>query len=403
MPWKEVRLMDERIRFIADYLNQYFTVTELCKRYNISRKTAYKWINRYFKAGPEALIDQCRRPHHFSTRTPLEIENEIITLRGRHSSWGAKKLLWRMGKDHPDWKLPAISTTSRILKKHGCVKKRRRSRKRFHPGKPFSPITGPNDTWTADFKGHFKTRDGIYCYPLTIADASSRFLLACDGLLSTKHSLAKPVFKRLFKKYGLPKRIRTDNGNPFASIALGRLSRLSVWWIRLGIWPELIEPGHPEQNGIHERMHRTLKRETVIPPAANLKKQQERFDHFLYEYNNERPHEGIGMNVPSDIYQPSPRNLPKKLPQVEYPAHFEVRLVSDNCGIRWKNKGKGGRVCVSHLLAGEYVGLEEVDNGLWNVYFGPVWLGRLNERIMRIIDKKGNSKRVCRPKNDKKV
>ena len=271
--------------------------------------------------------------------------------------------------------------------------------KRFHPGKPMSPITEPNDTWTADFKGHFKTRDGIYCYPLTVADEFSRYLLACDGLLSTKHTPVKPVFKLLFQIYGLPNRIRTDNGNPFASIALGRLSRLSVWWIRLGIIPELIEPGHPEQNGIHERMHRTLKQETVIPPAQNLKKQQERFDKFRNEFNYERPHEGVHMNPPAEVYSPSLRRMPKKLPQVEYPDHFEVRLVSKNSGIRWKND----RVCVSHLLAGEYVGLEEVDNGLWNVYFGPVWLGRLDERTMQIIDKKGNFQRTKRTKNNKKV
>ena len=403
MPWKEVKPMDERLRFIADYLNQYFTVTELCERYNISRKTGYKWIERYIHSGPEALINRSRRPHRSPTRTPIGIEREILSLRSKHPSWGARKLLWRMEKDHPDWKLPANSTTSLILKKNGFVKKRRKSMKRFHPGKPFSPITAPNDTWTTDFKGHFKTRDGIYCYPLTIADEFSRYLLACDGLLSTKHPFAKPVFKRLFEMYGLPKRIRSDNGNPFATIALGRLSRLSVWWIRLGIMPELIEPGHPEQNGIHERMHRTLKQETVIPPARNLKKQKERFDRFQNEYNDERPHEGIGMKPPSEIYQPSLRRMPKKLPQVEYPAHFEVRLVSANCGIRWKDKGERGRVCVSHLLAGEYVGLEEVDNGLWNVYFGPVWLGRLDERLMRIIDKKGNSQRTKRTKNHIKV
>jgi transposase InsO family protein len=403
MPWKEVKTMDERIGFISDYLNQYFTITELCKRYNISRTTGYKWIDRYIHSGPDALLNRSRKPHHSPTKTPDEIENEILNLRSKHPSWGAKKLLWRMEKDHPDWTLPANSTTSLILKRNGCVKKRRRSMKRFHPGRPMCPIMESNDTWTADFKGQFKTRDGIYCYPLTIADQYSRYLLACDGLLSTRHIPAKPVFKRLFEVYGLPKRIRTDNGNPFASIALGRLSRLSVWWIRLGIMPELIEPGHPEQNGIHERMHRTLKQETVIPPAKDLKKQQERFDQFRNEFNYDRPHEGLDMNPPSEIYQPSLRHMPKKLPQVEYPSHFEVRLVSKNCGIRWKDSWRKGRVCVSHLLAGEYVGLEEVDNGLWNVYFGPVWLGRLDEKTMQIIDKKGNYQRTKRNKNNKKV
>jgi len=397
MPWKEVKPMDDKVNFIADYLNQYFSITELCERYNISRKTGYKWIDRYKKSGPEGLYDHSRRPHSSPTKTPIRNENEIIKIRDKHPSWGAKKILWRIAKDHPLWKLPAISTVSLILKKNGLVKKRRRSMKRFHPGKPVSPIIAPNDTWTVDFKGHFKTKDGIYCYPLTIVDGFSRYILACEGLVSTKHILSKPVFERLFQEYGLPNKIRSDNGTPFASIALGRLSRLSAWWIRLGIQPELIEPGHPEQNGSHERMHRTLKQETIIPPAKNLKKQQDRFDIFQEEYNNLRPHEGIDMQVPSEIYFPSKRKMPNKLPQVEYPAHFEVRLVSENSGIRWNGKGKDGRVCVSHLLAGEYVGLEEVDNGIWNVYFGPIWLGRLDERIMRIIDKKGKSQRVNRP------
>ncbi|MCF7740561.1 MAG: IS481 family transposase [Candidatus Marinimicrobia bacterium] len=401
MPWKEVKPMDDKIRFIADYLNQYFTVTELCERYNISRKTGYKWIKRYYQLGPDALSDRSRKPHHSPTKTDTKTENEILKIRKRHHSWGAKKILWRIAKDHPDWKLPANSTVYLILKKHGYIKKRRRSRKRFHPGKPVRPITRPNDTWTVDFKGQFKTKDGIYCYPLTIADGFSRYLLACEGLLSTKHIFAKPVFKRIFQEYGLPNKIRSDNGNPFASIALGRLSRLSIWWIRLGILPELIELGHPEQNGSHERMHRTLKQETIIPPAKNLKKQQERFDTFQNEYNNQRPHEGINMKTPAEIYSLSQRKLPKKLPQVEYPAHFEVRLVSENSGIRWRRKGKNGRVCVSHLLAGEYVGLEEVDNEIWNVYFGPIWLGRLDERIMRIIDKYGNSLRKKRAKTTK--
>jgi len=399
MPWQKVEPMNEKVQFISDYLNHYFSVTELCERYGISRKTGYKWIDRYNLFGPEALLDQSRRPHHSPNKTSDIIQQELLNLRSKHPFWGPKKLLWRIAKDHPDWSLPARSTTSLILKRNGCVKKRRKSMKRYHPGKSFAPVLAPNDTWTLDFKGHFKTRDGIYCYPLTLADQYSRYLLSCDGLYSTKHLPVKQILKRTFEIYGLPKRIRSDNGGPFASISLGRLSRLSVWWIRLGVMPELIEPRHPEQNGIHERMHRTLKQETVIPPAKNLKEQQERFDCFRHEFNTERPHEGIGMQPPSDVYKPSFRSMPKKLPQVEYPSHFEVRLVSTNGGIRWHKK----RVCVSHLLTGEYVGLEEVDNDLWNVYFGPVWLGRLCERTMKIIDKNGKSQRKIRTQNYKKV
>jgi len=393
MPWNEVKPLNERTRFIADYLNHYFSITELCHRYNISRTTGYKWIERFQKDGPAALCDRSRRPHCSPYRTPDHVVKELLVLRSKHPNWGPKKLLWRIKKDHPDWTLPATSTTSLILKKNGCIKKRRRSMKRYHPGRPMSPITAPNDTWTTDFKGHFKTKDGIYCYPLTIADGFSRYIFACEGMLHPKHEHVKPVFQRLFETYGLPNRIRSDNGNPFASIALGRLSRLSVWWIRLGIMPELIELGHPEQNGIHERMHRTLKQETVLPPARNLNKQQKRFNAFCNEFNNDRPHEGLGMKPPAEAYKPSQRPMPKKLPQIEYPAHFEVRLVSENSGIRWKDGHRKGRVSVSHVLSGEYVGLEEVDNGIWDVYFGPIWLGRLDERIMRIIDKYGNSQR----------
>lgn len=403
MPWSEVKPMNEKVRFVADYLNQYFTFTELCDKYGISRKTGYKWIDRYNEFGAEALNDQSRKPHHSPNKTPDEIVQELLSLRSKHPSWGPKKLFWRMEKDYPDWKLPAKSTASLILKKNGCVKKRRRSMKRYHPGKSFAPVTAPNDTWALDFKGHFKTLDGIYCYPFTLTDLYSRYLFTCKGLYSTKHDPVKESLKRVFEIYGLPKRIRSDNGVPFASISLGRLSRLSVWWIRLGIIPELIEPGRPEQNGIHERMHRTLKQETVIPPAVNLEAQQERFDRFRNEFNYDRPHEGLGMTPPAEVYKPSFRPMPKRLPQIEYPSHFEVRRVSNSSAFRWTNKTIRGHVFVSHLLAGEYVGLEEVDNGLWDVYFGPVWLGRLCERTLRIIDKHGKSKRKTRTQKPKKV
>jgi transposase InsO family protein len=398
MPWQKVEPMNEKVRFINDYLNDYFSLSELCRHYGISRKTGYKWIDRFQQYGPLALEDQSRRPNYSPNKTPDFVVSEILNIRSKHPYWGPKKILWRIEKDHPDWVLPAKSTASLILQRNGCIKKKRKSMKRYHPGKSFAPVYGPNDTWTLDFKGHFKTKDGIYCYPLTLADQYSRYLLACQGLLSTKHMPVKKQLMIAFHTFGLPKRIRSDNGGPFASVSLGRLSRLSVWWIRLGILPELIEPGHPEQNSVHERMHRTLKQQTVIPPAKNLKNQQVRFVSFRDEFNYERPHDGIGMQLPAELYEPSFRPMPKKLPQVEYPSHYEVRLVSKNSGIKWKKT----RVCVSHLLAGEYVGLEEVDNGLWDVYFGPVWLGRLCERTMKIIDKNGKSLRKTRPVNNKK-
>jgi hypothetical protein len=249
-------------------------------------------------------------------------------------------------------------------------------------------MTEPNEIWTADFKGQFRTRDGQYCFPLTVVDGFSRYLLACQGLRSTAISLSRPVFQRLFEEYGLPRIIRTDNGVPFATTALGRLSLLSVWWIRLGIYPELIEPAHPEQNGRHERMHRTLKAETTRPVAGNLQAQQRRFNRFVDEYNLERPHEALGQETPASVYRPLQlRKLPRKLPQLEYPGHFELRLVSRNSGIRWRKHW----VCVTETLAGEYVGLEEIDDGFWDVYFGPVRLGRLDERTLRIEDHKGRT------------
>ena len=246
-------------------------------------------------------------------------------------------------------------------------------------------MTAPNGTWTADLKGQFKTRNGVYCYPLTVVDGFSRYLLACHGLLSTAIATARPIFLYLFQAYGLPGIIRPDNGVPFATTALGRLSTLSVWWIRLGILPELIAPASPQQNGRHERMHRTLKAEATRPPSGNLQAQQVRFNRFRHEYNDDRPHEALDQETPGSVYQPSPRALPQTLAPLEYPGHFEVRLVSRNSGIRWKKPW----VCVTHTLAGEYVGLEEVDEGLWDVYFGPVKLGRMNERILRIEDHKG--------------
>ncbi len=259
-----------------------------------------------------------------------------------------------------------------------------------HPGRPTSRVLAPNDLWCADFKGEFKTGDGIYCYPLTVTDEHSRFLLGCQALRSTKVVEAKPVFTRLFKEYGLPKRIRTDNGVPFATNTLARLSRLSAWWVRLGVLPEFIEPGKPQQNARHERMHRTLKAETTRPPAGSSRAQQRKFNRFREEFNLERPHEALDMQMPASCYERSPREMPNRLPPLEYPDRFEVRYVSANGGIRWK---KHAWVNVSTVCIGEYVGLEEIDDGLWDVYFGALRLGRLHERQMRIEDAYGRLRR----------
>lgn len=377
--------MDERLKFIADYAQGEQGLAELCRKYGVSRKTGYKWLDRYDGEGPSGLLDRSRRPQTCPHRTDEDIEAALIQLRQRHPTWGAKKLLQVLAQREPDWPLPSRSTCCDLLLRNGLITHRRRRRIAVHPGRPLTRMNEPNAVWTADFKGHFKTRDGLYCYPLTVVDGYSRFLLGCQGLLSTQVDLARPVFQRLFLEYGLPRIIRTDNGVPFATTALGRLSTLSVWWIRLGIRPELIEPAHPEQNGSHERMHRTLKAEATRPPSANRGAQQARFTRFRREYNEVRPHEAIGQRPPASLYRSSARELPTKLPSLEYPAHFEVRLVSNNGGIRWNSEW----VNVTQTLGGEYVGLEEVGDGLWDVYFGPLKLGRMDERRKQIEDKQG--------------
>ena len=377
--------MDQRVQFIADYQRGVFDIAELTRRYGISRKTAYKWIERYEIGGPAELVDRSRRPAHCPHRTPPAIIAALLEVRRHHPTWGAKKLLKVVATRQPTWTLPARSTVCDLLDRAGLITAPGRRRVPTHPGRPLIPMTAPNGTWTADFKGQFKTRNGVYCYPLTVVDGFSRYLLACHGLLSTAIATARPIFLHLFQAYGLPGIIRTDNGVPFATTALGRLSTLSVWWIRLGILPELIAPASPQQNGRHERMHRTLKAEATRPPSGNLQAQQVRFNRFRHEYNDDRPHEALDQETPGSVYQPSPRALPQTLAPLEYPGHFEVRLVSRNSGIRWKKHW----VCVTHTLAGEYVELEAVDDGPWDVYFGPVKLGRMNERILRIEDHKG--------------
>jgi putative transposase len=389
MPWSETCAMDQRAQFIRDWLTHRHSVVDLCARYGVSRKTGYKWIERYLARGPDGLLERSHESHTVHNRTPPEVVQTVLALRQRHPSWGAKKLLHTLSRREPTLELPGRSTVCDILSRNGLIRKKPRRRTVGHPGRPTSQILLPNDCWSADFKGHFRTGDGVYCYPLTATDNCSRYLLGCQALSGTTHDASKAVFTRLFKEYGLPRRMRTDNGVPFSSPTLGRLSRLSVWWIRLGVMPELIEPGQPQQNGRHERMHRTLKDETLKPPAANSRAQQRRFDAFRLEFNDERPHEALDMNMPAQLYEPSPRPMPDKLPQLEYPDRFEVRYVSANGGMRWHKRW----VNVTSALVGEYIGLEEVDDGQWDVYFGPVKLGRLHERSMRIEDHLGNLKR----------
>lgn len=389
MPWNETDAMEQRIQFIRDWLKRTHCVSDLCALYGISRKSGYKWIDRYTHAGPDWAMDRSHEAVSIHNRTAPEIEAALMQVRHRHRSWGARKLLHQVGLAHPDWELPHQSTVCDMLKRNGLVTAKPRRRSIGHPGRPCMTIDGPNDCWSADFKGQFRTGDGIYCYPLTVTDNYSRYLLGCQALAGTLLVPSKAVFTRLFKEHGLPRRIRTDNGVPFAAPTLGRLSQLSVWWLKLGVMPELIEPGKPQQNGRHERMHKTLKDETTKPPASNSGAQQRKFNRFVREFNDVRPHEALDMHTPAQLYHPSPRPMPTDLPPMEYPDRFEKRYVSANGGIRWHKQW----INVSSTLIGEYVGLEAIDDGLWDVYFGVKKIGRLHERQMRIEDHLGQLRR----------
>jgi putative transposase len=395
MAWKEVNSMELRKQFVVDWRRGKRTVMELCALYSISRKTAYKWIERYEQAagGDEAAggwaQDRSHAAHQVHNRTDSEIEAALLALRLRHPSWGARKLVHEIGLANPQWRMPGESTVCDLLKRSGLIESKPRRRAVGHPGGPSVQVLGPNDCWSADYKGQFRLGNGQYCYPLTVSDNHSRYLLACQGLDGTLLEQTKAVFLRLFKEYGLPSRIRTDNGVPFAAATLGRLSQLAVWWIKLGILPELIEPGKPQQNGRHERMHRTLKEATTQPPAQTQVGQQRKFNAFMHEYNELRPHEALDMSKPGQLYHPSSRPMPSKLLPMEYPDRYEVRKVSSAGGIRWGKQ----YVNVTSALVGEYVGLEAVEDGLWDVYFGMKRLGRLHERHMRIEDEYGRLKR----------
>lgn len=382
MPWRDIRPMESKIQFVSFASENLMTMTDLCNLFNISRKTGYKWLSRYMEEGLEGLQNRSKAPKSIPHKTSKEIEEFIISWRKKHPSWGGRKITQQAGQIAPVLELPSETTVNNIIKTHGLTGKRRKRRKPGHPGRPSATSERPNDIWTTDFKGEFKTKDGFYCYPLTLLDEHSRFLLDCQGLYSTSYSGAFKVFKRAFKEYGLPNAIKSDNGSPFATIGIARLSKLSVWWIRLGIDPILIQPSSPYQNGVHERMHKTLKDESTIPPGGNLKAQQRKFNSWRQEYNSCRPHESLQGKYPCQVYRPSLKTLPSKIPSIDYPNHFEVRLVSENRCIKWKQE----HVFVSASLVKQYVGLEEVMDGIWAIYFSWKRLGFLDERKMQIID-----------------
>ena len=380
MPWKESNAVSERARFVGEYASGMWRIGELCERHGVSRTTGHKWLRRWQQE--RSLEEKSRAPRNCPHRTPRAVEELVVALRRKRSSWGAVTLRLRLAELHPGLPLPAEATISNIIERYGLVQPRRRRSRPRHPGKPYVRASGPNDVWCTDFKGQFKMGDGRLCFPLTLSDWSSRYLLGCQGLRTTEHVGVKATFTQWFREFGLPLQILSDNGVPFASQGLGGLSRLAVWWIRLGIHPIRIEPGKPAQNGRHERMHRTLKYEATKPPARNLAAQQRKFASFLEIYNHERPHRALQGKTPASHYQPSPRPYPERLPPVEYPSHFEVRKVCGNSCIKWHKRF----VHVSRVLIGERIGLEEVGDGIWSIYLGPVLLAKLDERQECIFD-----------------
>jgi putative transposase len=376
MPWMETAPMKERMRFVTDWERDLYSMVELCERYGVSRKTGYKWVERYEREGLDGLQERSRAPHRCPHRIAPDVATAICAARRQHPSWGPEKLLHWLKPRHPELELPAPSTAGDLLARRGLVKKRRRRRHYSHPG--VVPLTThqPNDLWTADFKGHFRTRDGIYCYPLTVADQHTRYLLGCHGLLSTKGRGVRPIFDRLFREYGLPRAIRTDNGVPFATTGIHGLSQLNVWWIRLGIQHQRILPASPQQNGAHERMHRTLKAATARPPQGHLPAQQRAFNRFRILYNEERPHQFLDGRTPASLYQPSPRPYTGNLPPIEYPGHYIPKRVTNAGTIRFKTR----LLFLANSLKQHIVGLEEVEDGVWSIHFCNVLLARVDER-----------------------
>lgn len=381
MPWRETEAVNERMKFVVAHQSGLYSMTELCLRFGISRECGYEWLRRYQAEGVEGLKDRSHAPKHCPHRMSEAILELLLDARQQHPSWGPRKVLPYLKKRHPGLVLPAASTVGELFKREGLTQSKRRRRRSVHPGARVLSPEAPNEVWTADFKGQFKTGDGLYCYPLTVADAYSRYLLGCAARLSVKQREARPVFEQLFREQGLPEAIRTDNGAPFATPAFCGLSKLSVWWIKLGIRHDRIEPGRPEQNGSHERMHRTLKAEATRPPAADQQKQQECFDRFCTVYNQERPHEALGMRTPAELYRCSHRPMPERLSEPEYPGHFEVRRVSNAGTFRFKSR----QPFLSDTLLQELIGLEETEDGVWSIYFYNVLLCRLDERDFTLV------------------
>jgi len=377
----ETNVDAERRRFVTEFNTGAWSMTELCERYGISRPTGYKWVARYAQGGEESLRDRSRAPAHAPHRTPDAVTRQILAARKRYG-WGAGKLLALLEQRHPEIQWPARSTCNDLLARQQLLRRHRRRPHWTHPGGGALTTAQPNQVWPADFKGQFRTGDGAYCYPLTVTDHFSRAVLLCRGFRAITVAETKAGFLGLFRRVGLPEAIRTDNGMPFASTGLHGLSTLNVWWMQQGIIHQRIRPGAPQENGTHERMHRELKRETARPPAATLRGQQARFEAFRRRYNDVRPHEALDNHTPSSRWQAPRRAYRETPPAPEYPGHVLVRRVCD----RGRIKCHGEHLFLSSALQGHDVGLEEVDDGIWNLLFYRTLLGRLDERTGTLLN-----------------
>lgn len=379
MPWTETCVMDLKVQLISDYLRG-FSPTALSAAYGVSRKTVYKWLERYQHDGVEGLKDLSRAPNHCPHKLDEDLAEQIVATKKKHLDWGPKKVLDLLRREYPDVAWPADSTAGDLLKRAGLVKKRRRRKVVPADSTPFAGCHEVNQSWSADFKGDFSLGNKQRCYPLTITDNCSRYLLACRGLSNLRYEEARPWFEVTFREFGLPQSIRTDNGAPFASRSLGGLSRLSKWWIDLGIRAERIRPGRPQQNGRHERMHRSLKDGVCKEPGYSLPRQQERFDRFKVEYNELRSHESLERQTPASQYEPSRRAYPELILAPQYNSDVSVRSVRHNGEIKWKNR----LFYVSELLAKEPIGLKQIDEHVWELRYRFHLLGLLNEKTMKV-------------------
>ena len=394
MPWRKRSAMDEKASFILEWQSGESTFTALCKSFGVSRTLGYRYVLRYLLRGVAGLREQSRAPRRVWNRTAPSVERAIVRLRGKWPRIGPLKIFQLLTERYRGRrKLPSVSTIALVLKRYGLVKKRRRVR-RIRETHPIFEAKAPNEIWSVDFKGKFRIGDGRYCYPLTVMDAYSRYVLAVVGMHKPTYEGTRAVFEALFKRYGLPKQIHSDNGEPFASgVSLSRLTRLAVWFMDLGIQPVYSDPAHPEQNGSHERMHEELKAEATKPAAYSLAQQQHKFDAFRHFYNAQRPHQALGQRRPKEFYRRSSRGLPRTTRPWKYPQGMCTKYVCRNGAIRW---GSSKWVVVSTTLIEKYIGLEEIVKGKWRVYYRDTLLGYLDERELRIQDELGRLLRAAR-------